>query len=167
LKLILLLGVARASPEDLLMVVNYLNKLKGNFDLRDELSVLLRDQEIGSSSTSKVLDETINFRTTSSNEFFFLKHKKGMHTLTPSAALTSDGRSLFLHMNGLGVMKLSQGVGGQPAGKLKIHNPQLRSGEDISMVFIKDKLILRSSEATPYRIVDSETLEERAYKEEP
>lgn len=69
-------------------------------------------------------------------------------------------------MNGLGVMKLSQGVDGQTPGKLKIHNPELRSGEDISLVFIKDKLILRSSEATPYRVVDPETLEEKEYKEE-
>lgn len=118
------------------------------------------------SSGSKLLSETINLSVTNSCEFFFLRHKKGQHTLTSQAALTSDGKNLYLHMNGLGVMKLSQGVDGQTPGKLKIHNPELRSGEDISLVFIKDKLILRSSEATPYRIVDPETLEEKEYKEE-
>jgi hypothetical protein len=145
------------------LVSTLLEAHKFDIDLRDEIAILIKDcGDDQEESSTKGMTE-INGNVLKSGDCFYLKHKKGEHTLTNLSALASDGENMFLHHNGLGLLKISEGRSNP--GAVKNHNADLRSGEDVNMVFLNGKILLRSSEAKPFVYIDPETLEEKKDEE--
>ena len=105
-KIIILLGVVRANVEDLLLVSTLLDKHKHEVDLRDELNQIKGDAVVVE-DPKKISYET---RTqTKRGDIFYLQAGSKAQNLTFKAALATDSQYLFVHQEGLGLVKMSTG----------------------------------------------------------
>jgi hypothetical protein len=128
-KIIFLLGIVRSNVEDLLLVATLINTHGAEIDLRQEFDLIKEEdhhhaQE--SSASSEKRDFSSRKRTKQGNIFALKKNPA-----TEKVSLASDGQFIYLHQEGLGLMKLGTGAQGQMIGQVFSHNASYRSGEKV------------------------------------
>ena len=139
-KIILLLGIVRSNVEDFLLVATLLDKYKVQVDLRQELDALLKDsttqaesagpEDAGSQSLKK-FPKFGEKKTTKSGLIFYLKAGTHQQEIKQRAAfaIESETQIVFMHQEGLGLLRMGSGVSGQMIGQVYQHRSDYRSGE--------------------------------------
>ena len=125
-KILLLLGIVRSNVEDLLIVATLLDKYKlTTIDLRQELDALLKDggeveseEAAASNATVKKLPKFGDKKTTKSGILFYLKAGQYAQQIKQRAsfAVDGDGQYIYMHQEGLGLLKMGVGASGQMIG---------------------------------------------------
>ena len=158
--IIFLLGQVRSNVEDLLLVATLLGKHKATVDLRLEFDLLKDDEQSGPSegSTKKNFSER---KVTKQGTIFYLNAGQYKTELQDKAAIASDGQFIYLHQEGLGLLKMGTGSAGQMIGQVYQHNPAFRS-EQTYLVHLNGKLYCRAEalKPKPFVVVNATTLEE-------
>lgn len=161
-KIIFLLGIVRSNVEDFIIVCTLLDKHNAQVDLRQELELLKEDDSVSSGtegSQKKNFDErTITKRGT----IFYLKTGAYQQEISKEASFACDGKFIYMHQQGLGLLKMGTGSVGQMIGQVYQHNASYKSEEKVSLLFLNDKLYCRaeSLKPKPFVVVNPQTLEE-------
>jgi hypothetical protein len=164
-KILLLLGIVRSNVEDLLIVATLLDKhqtIYGKIDLRQELDILLKEGNEIQSSSGKVEDAASNvsitkhpkfgeIKVTKSGTIFFLKAGSNQQEIKTKAAFACDGENqvIFMHQEGLGLIRMGTGASGQMIGQVYQHKSDFKSGEQVALLYLNGKLYCRSDSIKP------------------
>jgi hypothetical protein len=70
-----------------------------------------------------------------------------------------DGNFLYVLSQSKGLMKVTTGLQGEIAGRIVAQNSELTQ-DSSSMMLYKDRLYIRHKEASPFTMVDKDTLQE-------
>lgn len=109
-KIILLLGIVRSNVEDFLLVATLLDKHNISVDLRSELEILKDEGDSAAVSGDSYTKKSLADRKTSkSGTIFYLKAGANQQEIKQRAAMTTDGQYIYLHQEGLGLLKMSTG----------------------------------------------------------
>ncbi|CDW73494.1 UNKNOWN [Stylonychia lemnae] len=162
-KILLLLGVVRSNVEDLLLVATLLEKHNAQVDLRQELE-LLKEESTGSQDGSdSVLKKDYKERkVTRTGTIFYLQSGSFKQEIKQRASFASDGQYIYMHQEGLGLLKMGTGAQGQMIAQVYLHKNEYKSGEQVSLLHLNGKLYCRadSIKPKPFVVINTNTLEE-------
>jgi hypothetical protein len=169
-KIILLLGIVRSNVEDFLIVATLLDRYKSSpVDLRQELDLLIKEGacEVEGPEDPAQSKKHVKFgekKTTKSGLIFYLKAGQHQQEIKQRASFAIDGeaQTVYMHQEGLGLLKMGSGSGGQMIGQVQSHKKDYRSGEQVYLMHLNGKLYVRaeSLKPKPFARLDSATLEE-------
>lgn len=111
-KIIFLLGVVRSNVEDFLLVATLLEKYKNEVDLRQEFDLIKEEEGSSSGDASQQKKNYSERKVTKSGTMFYLKK----NPLNDKVSFACDSQNLFVHQEGLGLIKMGLGAGGQMMG---------------------------------------------------
>jgi len=116
----------RSNVEDFLIVATLLDKYKVAVDLRQELNSLLKDSTTQAESAgpedagaqTKKFPKFGDKKTTKSGLIFYLKAGTHMQEIKQRAAFAveSESQVVFMHQEGLGLLRMGSGSAGQMVG---------------------------------------------------
>ena len=106
------------------MAATLLDRLKDDqtVDLRIELEILLKEsmQAQDDKSVIKKIQKFGDIKVTKNGTIFFLKAGKYQQEIKQKASITCDGEGqfIYIHQEGLGLVKLGTGAQGQMIGQV-------------------------------------------------
>ena len=158
-KIILLLGVVRSNVEDLIIVATLLDKHSARVDLRSELIDMVKDDGEEPEQKKSNFGER---KITKAGTIFYLKAGQYLQEIKQKAAFACDGQYIFMHQEGLGLLKMSAGGVGQMVGQVYQHKTDFKSGEQVALLHLNGKLYCRadSVKPKPFVAVNTTSLEE-------
>lgn len=107
-KILLLLGIVRSNVEDLLLVSTLLMKYNAQVDLRQELELLKEEGDSTGDDASSKRDFKERL-VTKVGTIFYLKSGTHVQEIKQKAAFASDGQYIYMHQEGLGLLKMGTG----------------------------------------------------------
>ena len=117
-KILLLLGVVRSNVEDLLIVSTLLDKHNIQVDLRQELELLGGEGDLNQNSEGLQKKDFSERKTTRQGTIFYLKAGTYQQEIKKTAAFAQDGQFIYMHQEGLGLLKMGTGAAGQMIGQI-------------------------------------------------
>ena len=126
-------------------------------------------QSSGPNEDSKKIQKFGDIKIIKNGIVFFLKAGKYKQEFKSSSGFTCDGEGsyIYLHQEGLGLVKMGTGAPGQMIGQVFQHKSDYRSGERVQLLKLNNHLYVRSASIKPKPFVrlNLQTLEEDAKEE--
>jgi hypothetical protein len=167
-KMIFLLGLARSSVEDFLVLVSLLSDKKhSDIDLREELHILkvLESKELATVSKETKFDAgevTYLGQRPTEMPICILKGEStsGILYFNKEDSWVQDGTYIYALIKGQGLVKLSMGVQGGMPGKIMAVNKEL--DKEGTIMLFEGKIHMRSQDfkPAPFVTIECETLKE-------
>ena len=158
MKILLLLGNARGSAEDLLAVADLLETRAGAPPVLTEEVLKLGE---GQREESAQLEQaTLCEREKGKEGELVNLQLLGDWKLRFNVGAAFDGTYAYLHARDIGLLKIGTGAGGSTLARVYAHNRLFALGEKCKLVFLEGRLLCRSSECRnrAFVEVDRETL---------